>query len=266
MDPLPEDGHPDLARGHVLHEVEHIVVAEEVCRLQGGGLEAPEERIAVLQGDGEQIPGARDGAGGRFQLREPRRILGPVGQRREGAAHLIGLAHLLPDRADDVDHLPVGHPLAGGPLALLAFGPRHGPLHARGHALLGAHGDVGFHAALPEREPAVPVQCVHGPAHAVLIVMHVAVSHHDGRDVGIHESLVPGHGVRHGVDVVPATRIEAHEVRRKGGPDLHELEALLDLLHQHVGLDGARRQTQVGLQGQDHGVPEGGFLRSLDLG
>ena len=266
VDPLPEDGQADLARGHVLHEVEDVVVAEEVRRLQRGGLEAPQEGIAVLQGHGEQVPGAGDGARSGLEQHETGGIRGSIGQGREGSAQLVGLAHLLPHRPDDVDHLPVGHPLAGGTLALLTLGPGHGPLHAGGHALGRAHGDVGFHAALPEGTAAVAIRRVHGPADAILVVAHVAVGHGDGLDVGIDELLVPGQRVRDTVDVVPAAGVEAHEVRGQGGADLHELEALLQLLHQHVALDGAHGQAQVGFQGQDEAVPQGRVLGGLGLG
>ena len=54
-------------------------------------------------------------------------------------------------------------------------------------------------------------------------------------------------------------------MRGQGGADLHELEALLDLLHQHIALDGAHGQAQVALQGQDEVVPEGRILGGLGL-
>ena len=38
--PLPEDAQPDLAGGHVLHQIQDVVVAEEVGRLQRRGLES----------------------------------------------------------------------------------------------------------------------------------------------------------------------------------------------------------------------------------
>jgi len=53
---------------------------------------------------------------------------------------------------------------------------------------------------------------------------------------------------------------------REDRADLHELEALLQLLHQDVDLDGAGPQVQVVLQGQEEGVPPGGLGGGLDLG
>src|SRR5205807_1446908 len=100
-------------------------------------------------------------------------------------------------------------------------------------------GDVGLHAALPESTPAQLVGRVAGAAHAVLIVAHVAIGHRDGVDVRVHEFPLPGHGVGDAVDVIPAARVEAHEVLAEGGPDFHQLEARFDLFDQHVNLDGA---------------------------
>ena len=51
VQPLPEDAQPDLAGRHVLHQVEHVVVAEEVGGLERRGLEALAEGVAVLQRD-----------------------------------------------------------------------------------------------------------------------------------------------------------------------------------------------------------------------
>ena len=112
---------------------------------------------------------------------------------------------------------------------------------------------------------AVPVGRVHRPAHAVLVVAHVAVGHGDGVDVGVDELRVPGHRVGDAVDVVPAPGVEADEVAAEGGADLHQLEARLDLLDQHVDLDRARRQAEVLLERGEEVVPERGLLGRLDL-
>ena len=56
---------------------------------------------------------------------------------------------------------------------------------------------------------------------------------------GIDERRIPGHRVGHAVDVVPAAGVEADEARAERGADLHQLEAGLELLDQHVGLDRA---------------------------
>ena len=69
VQPLPEDAQADLAGRHVLHQIEHVVVAEEVGRLERGGLQALAERVAVLQRDAEQIARAADGARRRLEQR-----------------------------------------------------------------------------------------------------------------------------------------------------------------------------------------------------
>ena len=60
---------------------------------------------------------------------------------------------------------------------------------------------------------------------------------------GIDECRVPGHRVRHAVDVVPSAGIEADEVLAQRGANLHQLEAGFDLLNQDVNLDRAVRKT-----------------------
>jgi hypothetical protein len=63
VEPLPEDAGADLPGGHVLHEVEHVVVAEEVRRLQRRRLHPLAERVAVLERDAQEVAGARHRAG-----------------------------------------------------------------------------------------------------------------------------------------------------------------------------------------------------------
>ena len=152
MQPFPQDAQADFAGRHVFHQVQHVVVAEEVGRLERGGLQALAERVAVLQRDAQQIARAADGSRRRLEQRQAVGVGLRVGQRRELPAELVGLPDLLPDRPDDVDHLPVGDPLAAGALALLALGAGDRALHAAGDAGLGADRDVRLHAALPERE------------------------------------------------------------------------------------------------------------------
>ena len=60
--------------------------------------------------------------------------------------------------------------------------------------------------------------------------------------LGLTNAAVPGQRVGHAVDVVPAAGVEADEVRAERGADLHQLEAGLELLDQHVDLDRADRQ------------------------
>ena len=73
VQPLPQDAQADLAGRHVFHQIEHIVVAEEVGRLERGGLQALTERVAVLQRDAQQIARAANGARRRLEQRSGRR-------------------------------------------------------------------------------------------------------------------------------------------------------------------------------------------------
>src|SRR5207302_3726418 len=108
------------------------------------------------------------------------RVGGRVSERREAAAELVELASLLPDGADNVDHLPVGDPLAAGALALFPLGPGNRSLHAARDAGRGTDRDVRFHPTLPQRTLAQLIRRVAGAAHAVLVGPHVAVGHRDG--------------------------------------------------------------------------------------
>ena len=67
MQPLPEDAEADLTGGHILHQIEDIVIAEEIGQLQCRGLETLAEGVAVLQGDAEQVARAADRARGRLE-------------------------------------------------------------------------------------------------------------------------------------------------------------------------------------------------------
>ncbi len=62
---------------------------------------------------------------------------------------------------------------------------------------------------------------------------------------GIDELGIPGHRVGDAVDVIPTAGVEADEVLAERGADLHQLEAALELLDQHVDLDRAGREPQV---------------------
>ena len=48
MDPLPENAEANLTGRHIFHEVEDVIVAKEVGRLEGRGLETLAEGVAVL--------------------------------------------------------------------------------------------------------------------------------------------------------------------------------------------------------------------------
>ncbi len=160
----------------------------------------------------------------------------------------------------------MGDPLAAGALALLPLRAGHGLAHGSLHARRRAHRDLCLHAALPQGEAAVRVGGVDGAPDAVLVGAHVRVRHADGVDVGVREPRIPVAGVRHAVDVVPASGVEAHEVPAQRRPDLHQLERRLQLLHQDIGLDRRGRQAQVPLQRVEHLAPQGGLLGGLDLG
>ena len=106
---------------------------------------------------------------------------------------------------------------------------------------------------------------LHGAAHAVFVVPHVAVGHRDGVDVRVDERSIPGHRVGDAVDVVPAAGVEADEVRAERRANLHQLEARLDLLDEHVDLDRADRQAQMLFERRQDVVPERRFFGGLDL-
>ena len=82
---------------------------------------------------------------------------------------------------------------------------------------------------------------------------------------GLTNVRIPGHRVRHAVDVVPAAGVEADEVRPERGADLHQLEAGFDLFDQHVDLDRAGRQAEVRLERREHVVPQRRFFGGLNL-
>ena len=63
VQPFPQDAQADLAGGHVLHQVEDVVVAEEVRRLERRRLQSLAEGVAVLQRDADQIARAADRSG-----------------------------------------------------------------------------------------------------------------------------------------------------------------------------------------------------------
>src|SRR4029079_4621912 len=162
VQPLPQDAQADLAGGHVLHQIQHIVVAAEVGRLQRRGLQPLQERVAVLERDAEQVAGAADRARRVLEQDQAVSVAAVVGERRELPAKLILLADLLPDRPDDVDHLPVGDPLAAGAFALFALAAGDRALHRAGDAGFRADRDVGLHTALPQRVLTLLVRRVDG--------------------------------------------------------------------------------------------------------
>ena len=53
-----------------------------------------------------------------------------VGERGKVPSKLVGFTHFLPHGAHDVDHLPVGDPLAAGPFFLLSGCPCDCLFHA----------------------------------------------------------------------------------------------------------------------------------------
>src|SRR4029079_649318 len=113
---------------------------------------------------------------------------------------LVRIAGALPDRTDDVDHLPVGDPFAAGAFTLLALCASHRPLHPCGDTFGGSDRDIRLHPALPQRAAAVAIRRVDGAADAIFVGPHVAVGHRDRIDVRVDELAVPGHRVRHAVD------------------------------------------------------------------
>jgi hypothetical protein len=192
VQPLPQDAHPDLAGGHVLHQVEHVVVAEEVGRLERRGLEALAEGVAVLEGHAQQIAGAAHGAGRRLELDEGRGVRGGVGRAAGSRGRAGWPRRPFPDRPHDVHHLPVRHPLAAGPGARSRSAAGHGARFMP--AATPAAEPTGMLGSMPPCQSAratVAVGGVDGAAHAVLVGPHVAVGHGDGVDVGVDGSSGP---------------------------------------------------------------------------
>ena len=163
-------------------------------------------------------------------------------------------------------HLPVRYPFSACAFLLLPLCPFHCPLHPFLYALVGAYGDVGLHAALPEGVVAVDARCVYGPPDTVLVITHVAVSHCYGFYVRVYERLVPRHRVGHAVYVIPPARVEADEMPSERGAYLHQLESRFVLLDEDIDLYGPYREAQVVLQRRKQLVPESGFFRSLYFG
>src|SRR6185436_9282543 len=112
---------------------------------------------------------------------------------------------------------------------------------------------------------AVPIGRVHRPAHTVLVIPHVAISHADGVDIWVEEARIPRHRVGDTVDVVPTPGIETDKVTAERRADLHQLKGRFDLLYQDVGLDNSYRQVKVLLERREQVVPKGRVLSGLDL-
>src|SRR5678809_196275 len=104
-----------------------------------------------------------------FEHRETVSVGLCIGERRKLPSHLIGFADFLPHGSHDRHHLPMRHPFPIGAFTLLAFGTGGCALHAIGDTLFRTDRNVGFHAALPERELPQLVGCAAGAPHAVFI-------------------------------------------------------------------------------------------------
>src|SRR6266571_5969069 len=221
MQPFPQDAEADFAGCHVFHEVQDVLIAEIVGRLERGSLKSLFERVAVLQGNAQQVTRAADGSRRRLEQKQVVRIGSSVGEWREFSAELIGLSDLLPDRPYDLDHLPMRDPLAAGALALLAFGAGDGPFHSVADAGFRADWNVGLHSTLPQRVLAKTVWSIARAPHAIFVIPHVAVGHRDDIDIRIDELRIPGHRIGDAVDVIPASGVEADEMFSKSGSNFH---------------------------------------------
>ena len=82
---------------------------------------------------------------------------------------------------------------------------------------------------------------------------------------GLMKRRIPRHRVRDAVDVVPAAGVEADEVLAERGADLHQLKARLELLDQHVDLDGADGEAEVRFERGEDVVPQRRLLGGLNL-
>ena len=85
VQPFPEDAEADLAGRHVFHQVQHVVVAEEVGRLERGRLQSLAEGVAVLQRHAQQIARAANRARRRLEQGEAVGVGLRVGERRKGS-------------------------------------------------------------------------------------------------------------------------------------------------------------------------------------
>ena len=219
VEPLPQDRQPDLAGRHVLHEVQDVVVAEEVGGLERRGLEPAQERVAVLEADRQQVAGAPHG---------PRRGLAstPARPRPRACGSAAGTRG------------PAGCPRRRAPTPAGRCGPsssgrptcrsrprrcsRSAPATAFAIAASTPAGEpTGICASMPPCHSAnrpAGVGRVDGPPHAVLVGAHVGVRHRDRVDVRVGEARIAVEGVRHRVDVVPATGVEADEVAARARP------------------------------------------------
>ena len=82
---------------------------------------------------------------------------------------------------------------------------------------------------------------------------------------GIDEILLPGHRIGDAVDVIPTAGIEPDKVLAERGADFHQLETRFDLFDEHVHLDRAAPESKVLFEADQDVVPQGRFLRGLDL-
>ena len=128
VQPLPHDAQSNLTCGHVFHQIEHSVVAEKIRGLQRRRLHPLAERVAVLHRHAHQIAGAANRPRGIFERDERFRIIGRVGKGRKRRPSWFSCPDPLPDGPQDMDHLPVGDPLAAGAFALFALGAGHAPV------------------------------------------------------------------------------------------------------------------------------------------
>ena len=129
--PFPQDAEADFARRHVFHQVQHVVVAEEVRGLERGSLEPLAEGVAVLERDAQKIAGAANGSWRRFERGETGRVGRRVREPGKCPPELVVLADFLPHRPHDVNHLPMSDPLAARALALFALGASQSPSSCR---------------------------------------------------------------------------------------------------------------------------------------
>jgi len=265
VQPLPENADADFSGGHVLHEIQHVLIVEKVGWFEGCGLKAPQKGVAVLQGHAQEVAGPADRAWCGLEPHQPGGIGIRVGQGRKHPSPLVQFARLFPDRAHDVHHLPVRHPLAARPGVLLPGPPRDCLPHSSRDPVIRSDRDVGFHAALPKGTPALAVGGVDRAADPVLVDPHVAIGHADRVDVRVGKGGIPRQGIGHGIDVVPAPGVEADEVTAEDRADLQKLERGLDLLHQDVDLDRALGETEVLLERRQQGVPDCSLFGRLDL-
>ncbi len=192
MQPFPQNAQPNFAGGHVFHQIEHVIVAEIIGRLEGRRLKALAKGVAVLKGHAQQVASTADRGAGRV----PRVTTRPRLPAYKSAGETDGQA---------------GFPLPLFPTPVARYGPfSNGPPIFRWPPLvaLARHRPRPFSCRRPRRPPSrrecsapcplargefpLAIRRIHGPTDSVFIIAHVTIYHGNCIDIGVDEPRVPG--------------------------------------------------------------------------